>query len=165
MHAESRLILKYNSDQWDISITAEMWHTQTSTKGLSLQCTCALYFITPHCRLVPTRSKCMQTYCLYYNPSLNKWSPFAVQYNLVKWQLSKGETIVREKPAGEQDGRLHANLPVQERNYCERENFEGTLLVSLNRVYCRCANDVYHYTMAISICTVVCEVAICAFNL
>ena len=33
-------------------------------------------------------------------------------YNLVKWQFSKEEIIVREKPVGEQGGRLRANLPL-----------------------------------------------------
>ena len=47
-----------------------------------------------------------------------------IQYNPVEWQLSKGETLPREKPVGEQDGSLHAELSVQGRNCCKRESFK-----------------------------------------
>ena len=36
----------------------------------------------------------------------------SIQYNLVKWQLIKGEIVVREKLVEEQDGELYVNLSV-----------------------------------------------------
>ena len=46
-----------------------------------------------------------------------------IQYNLIKWQMCKEGSIAREKL--EQDGRLHANLPLCKGEVALKEKFEG----------------------------------------
>ena len=59
-----------------------------------------------------------------------------LQYNLVKWQSFKRESIIREKLVREQDGRLHASPSSLGRICCKRERSDATEPVRLNREDC-----------------------------
>ena len=59
-----------------------------------------------------------------------------IQYILLKWQMCKGEFIVRDKLFWYSTGTLHENLSVWGRNCLKWESVERTNPVWLNRVYC-----------------------------
>ena len=68
----------------------------------------------------------------------NTFGSIEIQSSVVKWQLVKRESFVREKLVREQSGRLHANLSGLGRTCCKRERYAATEPVRLTREDCIC---------------------------